>query len=50
MIMYGGLQAELGDENSINDETNYREVKKYLAQTIDSLNKIITICHNSGLF
>jgi hypothetical protein len=50
MIMYGGLQAELGDENSIDDEPNYGEVKKYLARTIDSLSEVITICRNSGSF
>jgi len=45
LIMYGGLLAEIDEEN---EQPDYATVQKYLTRTMDSLDEVITICRNGG--
>ena len=47
MIMYGGLKAELSEENEV---INYGEVEKYYVRTLDSLEEVIAICRSNKGF
>jgi hypothetical protein len=45
IIMYGGLVAELDEEN---EEPNVAEASKYAARALDSLDEVIAICRSNG--
>ena len=45
IIMYGGLKAELDEEN---EEPNSAVVQKFLRKTLDSLDEVIAICRSNG--
>lgn len=45
MIMYGGLRAEISEDN---DMVSYSEVEKYYVRTLDSLEEVISICQSNG--
>eukprot|EP00588_Corethron_pennatum_P013174 CAMPEP_0194267602 /NCGR_PEP_ID=MMETSP0169-20130528/2078_1 /TAXON_ID=218684 /ORGANISM="Corethron pennatum, Strain L29A3" /LENGTH=271 /DNA_ID=CAMNT_0039008499 /DNA_START=25 /DNA_END=840 /DNA_ORIENTATION=- len=44
MIMYGGLLAEISDDN---ENVSIGEVNKFLSKAFESLNEVIGICENS---
>jgi len=44
MIMYGGLLAEISDDN---ENVSIGEVNKFLSKAVESLNEVIIICQNS---
>lgn len=45
IIMFGGLKAEIDEEN---ENPNYSDVAKYLKRTEDSLDEVIAICRSNG--
>jgi len=46
IIMYGGLRAEIDEEN---ESPDYSTVSKAIKRTMDSLDEIILICRSNGL-
>eukprot|EP00979_Chaetoceros_neogracilis_P008686 scaffold1929_cov246-Chaetoceros_neogracile.AAC.1 len=45
VIMYGGLKADLEDEEAA---SNFNALNKKLKRTIDSLDEVISICRSNG--
>jgi len=46
IIMYGGLKAEIDEENEAPD---FNTVRSAIKRTMDSLDEIILICRSNGL-
>ena len=46
IIMYGGLKAEVNEENA--DTVSYAGVDKYLKRTMESLDEVLAICRSNG--